>query len=248
MLVAVDETSPAYALGRATPGPVLLVVSGVLAIIAWRRRSRVEAGPAAWQTGPGPGSGAATRLWAWAGVCALLGAVLTLSAVRWLVGWYDDDQLDSRSLRIGSTVAGLDRVEPSPAEAVQIDAQLSRMRAVGIDDPQLVILGSPTPAGQQMRLVVGKLASDDPDRAARDAIAGALSTVGEVDPSRISGHPAGPWGGAVACSTARGWGVCAWADHATLGIVYLSAGSVEETANILLRIRSDVEQLSSGND
>jgi hypothetical protein len=139
-------------------------------------------------------------------VCALLGAVLTLSAVRWLVGRYDDDPLDSRSLRIGSTVAGLDRVEPSPAEAAQIDAQRSRMRAVGIDDPQLVILGSPTPAGQQMRLVVGKLGSDDPDRAARDAIAGALSTVGEVDPSRISGHPAGPLGGAVACSTARGWG------------------------------------------
>jgi hypothetical protein len=42
--------------------------------------------------------------------------------------------------------------------------------------------------------------------------------------------------------------VCAWADHATLGIVYLSVGSVEEAANLLLRIRSDVEQLSSGND
>jgi hypothetical protein len=129
-----------------------------------------------------------------------------------------------------------------------MDAQRSRMRAIGIDDPQFVILGSPTSANRQIRLVVGRLASDDPDQAARDMIAGVLSTVGEVDPSRISRHPTGRLGGAVACSAARGWGVCAWADHATLGIVYLSAGSADETADILLRIRSDVEQSSSGND
>jgi hypothetical protein len=88
MSVAIDDTSTAYALGRTTPGPLLLGVAGVLAIIAWRRHRRVEAGLAAWEPASGRGSGAATRLWAAAGVSALLGAALTLCPrfSDWLVG------------------------------------------------------------------------------------------------------------------------------------------------------------------
>ncbi|MFC7545436.1 hypothetical protein [Plantactinospora sp. GCM10030261] len=157
-------------------------------------------------------------------------------------GWRVVQQKDAM-LTAPAEVAGLRRDDSSRAVETADYLRTALAADVRLDNSLGVVYADPADAGRSVLLVGGTTLVWSPERVLDRSFGLLADEGGRV--SELREVPAGTFGGVMKCGSVPSDGdaltVCGWADHGSLALALLPDRDPDDSAELLLRMRSDVQ-------